>query len=85
MMNVELTNEGKKGYAKLNQPILGRINDAVEELKKDSPSGDIIPLKGHPGAYRLRIGGYRILFYEEKETRYIFKIAPRGEAYRRLP
>jgi len=49
MMNVELTNEGKKGYAKLNQPILGRINDAVDELKKDSPSGDIIPLKGHTG------------------------------------
>jgi len=84
-MHIALTNEGKKGYAKLNQPILGRINDAIEELKKDSPVGDIIPLKGHPGSYRLRVGAYRILYYEENETRYIFKIAPRGGAYRRLP
>ena len=85
MLYIELTNEGKKGYAKLNQPILGRINDAIEELKKDSPGGDIVPLKGHPGSYRLRVGDYRILYYEENETRYIFKIAPRGAAYRRLP
>jgi len=83
-MEVELTKDGKKGYAKLNQPMLGRINHAIDELRKDSPDGDIIPLRGHQGAYRLRVGDYRVLFYEENGVRYVFKIAPRGEAYGRL-
>jgi len=83
-MEVELTKEGKKGYAKLNQPMLGRINDAIDELKKTSPNGDIIPLRGHQGAYRFRVGDYRMLFYEENNVRYVFKIAPRGEVYGRL-
>jgi len=83
-MKVELTRDGKKGYDKLNQPMLGRINEAIDDLGKDSPRGDIKPLVGWQATYRLRVGGYRVLFYEESGTRYVFKIAPRGEAYGRL-
>ena len=81
-MRVELTRDGEKGYAKLNQPMLGRINDAIDELRQELPEGDIKPLKGYGNSYRFRVGGYRILFHEEGGVRYVFKIAPRGEAYR---
>lgn len=46
------------------------------------PYGDIRPLKGRKGEYRLRFGKYRVLFYIEKETVRVFKIDTRGDVYR---
>ena len=56
-----------------------RIREGISEI----PKGDIRPLRGAPGNYRLRIGDWRILFaYAEDNKVKIKKIAPRGQVYR---
>ena len=56
-----------------------RIKAAVEKI----PAGDIKPLKGSNGSYRLRVGGWRILFsYPEHDIILIEKIGPRGDVYK---
>jgi mRNA interferase RelE/StbE len=81
-MEVTLTNDAVKQYKRLNEPDLSRITDAIDKLEKKGPEGDILELKGQPGAYRLRVGGYRILFTMDNTHIDIFKIARRGQAYR---
>ena len=40
-----------------------RINRALNEMKSNPLSGDIVPLKGeYDGQYRRRVGSWRIIF-----------------------
>ena len=56
-----------------------RIKAGIEKL----PNGDIKPLQGSKGSYRLRVGEWRILFsYPERDTILIEKIGPRGGVYK---
>lgn len=56
-----------------------RIKAAIEKI----PAGDIKPLKGSSGSYRLRVGGWRILFsYPEDGIILIEKVGPRGDVYK---
>jgi mRNA interferase RelE/StbE len=58
-----------------------RIIKALRKLEKEPLEWDIKKLEGQ-GGYRARIGGYRILFDIEADTISVYKIAPRGEAYK---
>lgn len=56
-----------------------RIKSAIEKI----PAGDIKPLRGSSGSYRLRVGGWRILFsYPEDGIILIEKVGPRGDVYK---
>lgn len=56
-----------------------RIKSAIEKI----PAGDIKPLRGSNGSYRLRVGGWRILFsYPEDGIILIEKVGPRGDVYK---
>jgi mRNA interferase RelE/StbE len=81
-MQVELTSGAVKQYERLNEPMLNRITSAIDGLEKEPPEGDIKELKGRPGVFRLRVGGYRILYTVETNYINIFKIAPRGQVYK---
>ena len=58
-----------------------RINQALRDLAKDPPTGDIVKLQGENG-YRRRVGNYRIIFDITEEEIIVYKIAPRGQAYK---
>jgi mRNA interferase RelE/StbE len=81
-MKVTLTNTAVKQYKRLNEPMLSRINSAIDDLEKEPPKGDIKKLTGSPGVFRLRAGGYRILYTVEDNHIDIFKIARRGQSYK---
>jgi mRNA interferase RelE/StbE len=81
-MQVELTSGAVKQYGRLNEPMLDRITAAIDGLEKEPPEGDIKELKRCPGVFRLRVGGYRILYTVETNRISIFKIAPRGQVYK---
>jgi mRNA interferase RelE/StbE len=81
-MEVTLTNTAVKQYERLNEPMLSRINGAIDGLEKEPPEGDIRPLTGNPGVFRLKVGGYRILYTAEDSCIDIFKIARRGQSYK---
>jgi len=81
-LKVRLDGDAKKQYKRLNEPALSRITEAIEGLKEEPPKGVIKPLKGQAG-FRLRVGGYRILFRDMDNIRFVYRIAPRGGVYRR--
>jgi len=74
-----LDGDAKKQYKRLNEPMLSRIDDAIDGLEKEPPEGDIKPLKGFPEISRVRVGNYCVLFFDEGDIRYVFRIAPQGE------
>ena len=74
-------------YAKTAVKTIGNIDKAMKQrLKKaieDLPKGDVKRLKGSDSLYRLRVGGWRIVFsLPDTNTILIEKIAPRGDVYK---
>ena len=79
-MNIRLrfSKQAEKFLLSLPKRTAFNLLGKIEQL----PEGDIKPLKGRKGEYRLRFGKYRILFYIEKEEIRIFKIDTRGDVYK---
>jgi len=80
-MHAELNNTARKQFNRLNEPYRSRIAAALDKLENEPPEGDIKKLQGKDG-YRVTVGGYRILFDIENDRIDVFKIAPRGDAYK---
>jgi len=80
-MEAFLTKAAVKQYGWLNEPMLSRIDDAIDGLEKEPPEGSILPLGGKKGIFRLKVGGYRILFRKRGEEILVTHIEPRGQAY----
>jgi len=38
-------------------------------------------MQGQPGYYRLRVGDWRVIFFEDMQVIAVERIAPRGGAY----
>ena len=80
-MKTVLSPKAAKYLERLNEPTKGRIKAALMKLEQEPPQGDIIAMSGQEG-YRLRIGGYRVLFGIKANTIVVTDIAPRGQAYK---
>lgn len=67
-----------KKQEKAKQELLLR---AINKL----PEGDVKPLRGHKGAYRLRVDTYRIIYTMDngKYMIYVIDAGNRGEIYKR--
>ena len=66
-MKVVLEKKAVKYLESLDANMRRRIKEALKNLEKEPPAGDIVKLQGQEIAYRLRIGGYRVL-YKDKIT-----------------
>lgn len=80
-MKTVLSQQAAKYLKRLNEPEKSRIIKALEKLELEPPEGDIKNLSGKDG-YRLRVGGYRVLFGIKSDIIVITDIAPRGQAYK---
>ncbi|GHU47706.1 hypothetical protein FACS1894200_03520 [Spirochaetia bacterium] len=80
-MEITLNNTAVKQYQRLNEPDLTRITNAIDKLENEPPGGDIIKLTDR-NDYRLRVGGYRILYRIENNEINITHIELRGGAYK---
>ena len=77
---------------RLPQETAERLKESLKRLRENptkARSGlDVKPLAGtsHPKLYRLRVGGYRAIFWVDEERREVLveKIAPRRRAYLRI-
>ena len=58
-----------------------RIKFALEKLEKEPPEGDIRPIIGQPGYFRVKIGNFRAFYQIKNSIIYITHIEPRGQAY----
>jgi mRNA interferase RelE/StbE len=82
-MTVLLRPVAVKYLERLGEPNRGRIKDAFEDLGKDPPEGDIRPIVGQKGYFRLKVGSFRALFRIEDNSIIVTNIDPRGQAYKK--
>ena len=81
-MQVFLHPSARKYLERLNADNRERIKKALKGLEKEPPDGDIRPYEGNPGIWRLKVGGYRVLYkIETGDTILATHIEPRGQAY----
>ena len=81
-MKVVLEKGAIKYLESLDKVMKQRIKEALSALADDPPSGDIVKLQGENG-YRRRVGDYRIIFDITETEVIVYKIAPRGQVYKR--
>jgi mRNA interferase RelE/StbE len=80
-MEVQIHHIAGKYPDRLPEPALSRIKSALAGLGEEPPDGDIRPLAGQEGYFRLKIGGYRVLFRYRDNTVFVTHIDPRGQSY----
>jgi mRNA interferase RelE/StbE len=66
-------------WLKLPQQLRGRIGKKLDAFAATG-QGDVKKLKRQPGA-RLRVGDWRVIFYEEGETIVVVAVGHRREIY----
>ncbi|MDR0946202.1 MAG: type II toxin-antitoxin system RelE/ParE family toxin [Ruminococcus sp.] len=76
---IQWHNQALKQMAKLSETRREQIKEAVNGLPF---SGDIRKLQGQKYSYRLRIGGYRIIYRLTDGNVHIDQVLPRGSAYK---
>lgn len=84
MYKIILRNSPRKFLEKLSRDQYLRFSDALHKLSNDPLKGDIKKLRGDiSGAYRLRIGKWRVLFIrlDDIQSIDILVIEKRGDIY----
>ena len=79
-MQIVYSKQAVKCVKSLAEPIRRRLKKSISGLPK---FGDIRPIKGKSGGYRLRVGNLRVLYREKDDMIYIASILPRGQAYKK--
>ncbi|MFA5232905.1 MAG: type II toxin-antitoxin system RelE/ParE family toxin [Sulfurimonas sp.] len=80
--NIEYDQKALKQLQKIDKSIASKILDGIEEFASEPVLTKIKKLKTpFDGAYRLRIGDYRVVFYQENNLMLISRIAHRKEVY----
>jgi len=82
-MTVLLRPVAAKYFERLSSTDKERFRNAFKDLEKEPPEGDIKTITGWKGYFRLRIGGYRVLFHIADETIIITNIDSRGQVYKK--
>ena len=80
-MKVFLSRIADKYVKHLNEPDKGHVLNAIDGLEEEPPKGDIKPLAGLSGRYRLKTNKYRIFFRYEVKHILVTHIDSRGQAY----
>jgi mRNA interferase RelE/StbE len=78
-VKVLFSKKAEKYLASLVPRVAFNILNRIELI----PEGDIRPLAGRKGEFRLRVGKYRIIFFISEDTIYVVKIDTRGDVYKR--
>ena len=80
--NIQYDPKAIKQLQKLDKSIAKQLLDGIEEFAITTVLTKIKKLKTpFDGAYRLRIGDYRVVFYQENDLMLISRIAHRKEVY----
>jgi mRNA interferase RelE/StbE len=79
MKRITFTPRATTQWLKLSQEVRARVNARLEQFAATG-QGDVKRLKGRAGA-RLRIGDWRVIFYEEHGMIVITAVGHRREIY----
>lgn len=79
MKPILFTSASARQWAKLSAQVRQRIDVRLMELAA-SGKGDVKRLKGRRGS-RLRVGDWRVIFYEENDSIIVVAVGHRREIY----
>ena len=82
-MKVLLRPVARKYFERMSESDKGHVRSALKRLEKEPPEGDIKPMTGKAGYFRLRVGKYRALYRIEAGAVLVMNIDPRGQAYKK--
>lgn len=71
-----------------DKKLISKITIVVKNIKESSNLGQLQSVKklaGHPLAYRIRIGNYRLGFYYEDDTVTLMRFLKRSDIYKLFP
>ena len=81
-MKIAWTGTALEDMAGLDKGIVRRVKQSVERFA-ETGAGNVKKLQGiDPPEFRLRVGDYRVRFYQDSETLRILRVRNRREAYR---
>ncbi|MBC8265510.1 MAG: plasmid stabilization protein [Flavobacteriales bacterium] len=72
--------DDKKVKTKVKEILL-----SLKEIENIQNSKQIVKLKGHPTAYRIRIGNYRMGLFIEENTITLARFVKRNDIYKLFP
>lgn len=80
------TDEAEKQFGKLDKPVRRRIDTALTKLANDPRPAGVKKLKGESGAWRLRVGDWRVIYQirDGELIILIIEIGHRSKVYRDL-
>ena len=83
---VKIRRPAKRKLRSLSRPERQRIAEKIHKLglNPNDEELDVKKLEGEEGLFRLRVGGWRVIFDRQDELKVIAieKIKPRGDAYK---
>ena len=88
-MKIRYSKQVVKDVKKIkDKKVIERITQVIHELKKAErieEINQIKKLKGHPTAYRIRIGDYRLGLFIENEIVELARLVKRNDIYKLFP
>ena len=82
---IKMYKQAEKYLNKLDINTKERVREGIKGLLKNPPAGNIKELKGEfQGLNRLRVGGFRIIYFIDGEFIKITNIFPRGDLYKHI-
>ena len=88
-MNVIYTKTITKDVRKIkDKKLVDKLTAIIQQLKTTSSLEEVQQLKklkGHPAAYRIRVGDYRLGFYYEENTVILARMVKRSVIYKLFP
>jgi mRNA interferase RelE/StbE len=79
MKQIAFTTTSARQWTKLSPDVRSRIDKRLTEFAT-SGHGDVKRLKGREGM-RLRVGDWRVIFYEDQETIVVAAVGHRRDIY----
>lgn len=83
--SIVFRNSAKKDLKKIDRSAQDRILDAIEAIAGDPRGLSDGPLTGRAGQWKLRVGGYRVIFSIEDDVLIIdvIHVRKRGDVYKK--
>lgn len=83
---IRFSKVAKKYLVKMDAKNRTRVLSAIDGLLQIPPIGDVKPMEGEEGYYRLRVGGYRVVYHYDRDgvlvILFVDTIGPRGDVYK---
>jgi len=80
-LEIAFSREAARQYRRLPKDYKALADIALLRLSQGLDL-DLKSVQGEVDVYRIRIGKYRMLFRRFSDTAVVFRIAPRGDAYK---